>query len=58
MNNTFAQLAVEVLKAMYDHNSKSYSSVGRTDIGPEPLTAEQVANDLRIIYTELAKPDN
>ncbi|MCZ2260628.1 hypothetical protein [Sporosarcina sp. G11-34] len=57
MNSKFAELAVEALNAMYDHNSKVRTSVGRTDIGPETLTAEQVANDLRIIYTELVKAD-
>ncbi|WP_339213941.1 hypothetical protein [Ornithinibacillus sp. FSL M8-0202] len=53
MDADYAKLAVEVLKAMYEHNSKSYSSVGRTDVGPEQLTADQVANDLRVIYQEL-----
>lgn len=58
MNSTFAQLAVEALKSMYEHNSNSYTSVGRTDVGPEPLTADQVAKDLRVIYTELTKRDS
>jgi hypothetical protein len=55
MNSKYAQMAVEVLQAMYEHNSRSHTSVGRTDLGPEQLTAEQVAKDLRVIYEELIK---
>lgn len=58
MNPEFAQIAAEVLKAMYDHNSRAYASIGRTDIGPEPLTVEQVTNDLRVIYNELKKGES
>jgi len=58
MNLNYAPLAIEVLKEMYEHNSKAYATVGRTDIGPEPLTAEQVASDLRVIYNELIKQEN
>ncbi|MEX3715417.1 hypothetical protein ABFV99_23885 [Cytobacillus horneckiae] len=57
MDTDFAKIAAEILKSMYDHNSKVYSSVGRTELGPEPLTVEQVANDLRVIYNELIKHD-
>ncbi|WP_193768905.1 hypothetical protein [Metasolibacillus meyeri] len=55
MNTTFAPLAVEVLKAMYEHNSKAFEQIGDTNVGPEPLTAEQVARDLRIIHDEIIK---
>ena len=58
MNSNIAEIAAEILKSMYDHNSKVYSSIGRTEIGPDPLTAEQVANDLRVIYNELVKRDD
>lgn len=58
MNSAFAQIAAEILKSMYDHNSKVYSSIGRTEVGPEPLTSEQVANDLRVIYKELVTHDS
>lgn len=58
MHAKFAELAVEALKSMYEHNANSYTNVGRTDVGPEPLTADQVANDLRIIYNELTKVEN
>lgn len=58
MNHDYAKLAVKALKSMYEHNSSSHTSVGRTDLGPEPLTADQVANDLRVIYNELVKADS
>ena len=58
MDDNYASLAVEILKAMYEHNSKVNTSIGRTEVGPEPLTAEQVAQDLRVIYKELTKVDN
>ncbi|WP_158681478.1 hypothetical protein [Microbulbifer pacificus] len=57
LNTNYIPQAVEILKAMYGHNSNTHSSVGRTDIGPEPLTAEQVAKDLRVIYEEMTKRD-
>lgn len=55
MNKEYARIAIELLKAMYEHNSQSNSSIGRTEMGPEPMTAEQAANDLRTIYAELVK---
>lgn len=58
MHTDYAKLAVEVLKAMYDHNSKSHSSVGRTELGPEQLSADQVASDLRVIYKGLTEFDS
>lgn len=58
MHKEFAGLAVEALKAMYEHNSKLHVNIGRTDIGPEQVTAEQVASDLRIIYNEIVKADS
>lgn len=58
MHSEYAKLAVEVLKAVYDHNSKVFTSLGRTEIGPKPITAEQAANDLRTIYNELVKVDS
>lgn len=58
MNSTFANLAVEALKAMYEHNSHVNTSVGRTETGPEPITSDQVASDLRVIYDEMVKRDD
>jgi len=55
MHSEYARLAIEALKAMYSHNSQANSVIGRTEVGPEPVNAEQVAKDLRIIYTELIK---
>lgn len=57
MHTSRAELAVKALKTMYEHNASVYTSVGRTEVGPEPLTAEQVAKDLRVIYNELISKD-
>lgn len=58
MHKEYAKLAVEALKSMYEHNSRGYTNVGRTDLGPNPITAEQVASDLRVIYDELTRVDS
>lgn len=58
MHAKFAELAVEALKAMYEHNSNRYTSAGRTEVGPEPISADQVASDLRTIYNELTKNED
>ena len=55
MNINYVPFAVEVLKAMYEHNSKVRQSIGDLEVGAEPLTVEQVANDLRVIYNEITK---
>lgn len=53
MNTDKAKIAVEILKAMYEHNSQSYASVGRTDVGPEPLTVNEATSDFKFIYDSL-----
>ncbi|MCT6925277.1 hypothetical protein [Metasolibacillus sp.] len=58
MDTNYASLAVEVLKAMYSHNSKDFQKIGDTTGGPEPLTAEQVAHDLRTIYNEMIRVES
>lgn len=57
MHTSRAELAVKMLTAMYEHNANVHTTVGRTEVGPEPLTAEQVAKDLRVIYNELISKD-
>lgn len=58
MDRDYAKIAAEILTAMYEHNAKVFQSIGDLQQGPEPLTADQVANDLRIIYNELTNYEN
>lgn len=48
-----ANLCLELIKAMLEHNAKINTTIGRTTIGSEQVSAELVAKDFLHLYKVL-----
>ncbi|ARJ84818.1 hypothetical protein A0J11_12680 [Listeria monocytogenes] len=50
-----ANLSLELIKAMLEHNARINNTIGQTSIGSTEVSAEKVAKDFLHLYEALPK---